>query len=466
MSNLELTASMTAKDIQSWAMNNTDGIIEAGVGMVLHKVEGAEHKVTSAEQRASDKQDVKALLREKLVPNENDTKANQAFDAVFGEMDGEIKGKDIQRFFQHLESGKAVESGSTGKVAKTTYAANVSNSGSPLAKFQGFESFQAILGEFQTNQYRGEGTIDNFKAHASEAMAFIAEVSNSGDQGAIKALHSEFNRAGVLDQTELEKETLKAEKKLEIKRSKPLHAPTIDRILKVGGIAKPTPEDRLALMEKWEEASGQPYAMDISKNQKFLLTQDTRTKARFEKEMVELKEWSSKDGVDIFPIAKAWNDGVSQFKVKVNWNPAESTQPQAALFVLIDAIAENVNKMEMDDPARKSYAKLLSATMPMFFVKAANIKEAVNYMKTQLPNFVVDTSMEGIRQSDYRAGDLATVSKGIDPSEQKHYDACRGFSEADHNDCYFFALMQNPESDSANLNKGWEERLATAVDKL
>ena len=69
MSNLELTASMTAKGIQSWAMNNTDGIIEAGVGMVLHKVEGAEHKVTSAEQRASDKQDVKALLREKLVPN-------------------------------------------------------------------------------------------------------------------------------------------------------------------------------------------------------------------------------------------------------------------------------------------------------------------------------------------------------------------------------------------------------------
>lgn len=452
MSDITISNSTSKAALVEWAAQNPEGVVKVGETQALYQTEGAKHEPTAPEKRAVDKGQTLEILRNLLLGDKPEAKELERFNQLFEAVPEEaISGKMIADFVAGSAPVDAAEA-----VTRT------------LDSFEGYTEFQAVLGEMRTDQRSGAQAIASFRENMQAAMDFIQRVADSGDQDAIEALKTELDAIGMRDEGERQQLESVEQAKLEKTRSavEDVKTPKLDTLLKLGG----NKQTREAFVEAWQEANEvltQIQGMTVQQKQmlKAFNDPDNTLGRQFRHELKQLAEAITPIKAYVSPQTSAWNDNIPDFKVAVDWDPETSDQHQAGLTLMIDAIAANLKGTPADNPARELFAKLLDNAMPLFFVKAANISTPIAQMKAKLPDFVVDTTAKGIRQSNYTPGDEATASQGIDESNQANFDACRGFAAMERGGIHYFVLRQNPESEMTSAD-GWQDRFAEAAEKL
>ncbi|MBN1210205.1 MAG: hypothetical protein JXB05_35465 [Myxococcaceae bacterium] len=144
--------------------------------------------------------------------------------------------------------------------------------------------------------------------------------------------------------------------------------------------------------------------------------------------------------------AQAWNKYITDFFVRVDWTYVGddmvklSTWP--TLFSVATQISLKLGALPLSAPCRELYALLLSELLPIYFVKAANIRPAVTFLEQVLPDLVLRACGEAVD-----APAIKVAHSGFTPWDYR-YDACRGFLPKSAYGVNCLALIYNPEADS------------------
>ncbi len=154
----------------------------------------------------------------------------------------------------------------------------------------------------------------------------------------------------------------------------------------------------------------------------------------------------------------AWTRSIPAFKISVVWGDSDSDVQNRTYFTLIRLsmmMAERLKELQATKATNLStvqelYATLLSQVLPIYFVKAANISQAISLMEQafgDVPGFF-DLACT---QRDYPASNTSNILQDA----AYRYDCGRGFlvkkRKADGG--FSIVLTQNPEADIPSTYK-------------